>query len=57
MSIESIHLPNVLTSVLLSANKLLELGLSETVTVAADKGMILTIEPESTRNFILDNLS
>ena len=39
MSIESIHLPNVLTLALLSASKLLELGLSETVTVAADKGI------------------
>ena len=39
MSIESMHLPNIFNSALLSANKLLELGLSETVTVAADKGI------------------
>ena len=32
MSIESIRLPNVLTSALLSANKLLELRLLKTVT-------------------------
>ena len=57
MSIESIHLPNVLTSALLSANKLLELGLSETVTVAGDKRKILTIESESIRNFIPDKVS
>ena len=54
MLMESVHLSNVLTSAFLSAKKLLELGLSESVAVTADKGMILTIKPESTRNFIPD---
>ena len=44
MSMEIIRLPNLLTSALLSANKLLlEQGLSETAIVEADKETLQTI--------------
>ena len=57
MSTESRHLPSVSTLALLSANKLLEQDLSETVTaVAGDKRKIPTNEPKSTRSLIHDIL-